>query len=158
MFQRWEIIRGWMPGIVFAGIAVAIEILYFEYMLGRGLADETFSVSLGIASLPLSIALFLSLGNAIVLLVLWMSVFESTAYVMSGPDRSVRTLHYRVRLVHQHRLRGFELERVSPADRGRLLHVGFRCGYDRRFGQVRRFPALSSSRLHGRGWSSDMES
>src|SRR5438067_1034507 len=88
MFLRWEIIRGWMPGIVFAAIAVAIEILYFEYMLSRGLADETFSVSLGIVSLPLSISLFLSLGNAIVLLVLWMSVFESTAYVMAGPDRS----------------------------------------------------------------------
>src|SRR5438046_7018743 len=85
MFLRWEIIRGWMPGIVFAAIAVAIEILYFEYMLSRGLVDETFSVSLGIVSLPLSISLFLSLGNAIVLLVLWMSVFESNAYVMAGP-------------------------------------------------------------------------
>src|SRR5437867_12205638 len=94
MFLRWEIIRGWMPGIVFAAIAVAIEILYFEYMLSRGLADETFSVSLGIVSLPLSIALFLSLGNAIVLLVLWMSVFESTAYVMAGPDRRGRRLLY----------------------------------------------------------------
>src|SRR6266700_962313 len=99
MFQRWEIIRGWMPGIVFAGIAVAIEILYFEYMLGRGLADETFSVSLGIISLPLSIALFLSLGNAIVLLVLWMNVFESTAYVMAGPDRRVRRLLYPLRMI-----------------------------------------------------------
>src|SRR5207248_5277940 len=71
--------------------------------------------------------------------------------------RSVRTLHYRVRLVHQHRLRGFELERVSPADSCRLLYVGFRCGYDRCFGQVRRFPALGGSCLHGRGWSSDLE-
>src|SRR5436309_9070153 len=99
MFLRWEIIRGWMPGIVFAAIAVAIEILYFEYMLSRGLADETFSVSLGIVSLPLSIALFLSLGNAIVLLVLWMSVFESTAYVMAGPDRRVRRLLYPLRMI-----------------------------------------------------------
>ncbi|TMI37731.1 hypothetical protein E6H26_02460 [Candidatus Bathyarchaeota archaeon] len=99
MFLRWEIIRGWMPGIVFAAIAVAIEILYFEYMLSRGLADETFSVSLGIVSLPLSISLFLSLGNAIVLLVLWMSVFESTAYVMAGPDRRVRRLLYPLRMI-----------------------------------------------------------
>src|SRR2546428_9584238 len=97
MFQRWEILRGWIPGILCAAIAVAIEILYLEYMLARGLADETFSVSLGIASLPLSIALFLSLGNAIVLLVLWMSVFESTAYVMAGPDRRVRRLLYPLR-------------------------------------------------------------
>src|SRR5205809_5870753 len=99
MFLRWEIIRGWMPGIVFAAIAVAIEILYFEYMLSRGLVDETFSVSLGIVSLPLSISLFLSLGNAIVLLVLWMSVFESTAYVMAGPGRRVRRLLYPVGVV-----------------------------------------------------------
>src|SRR5437667_11617053 len=99
MFLRWEIIRGWMPGIVFAAIAVAIEILYFEYMLARGFADETFSVSFGIASLPLSIALFLSLGNAIVLLVLWMSVFESTAYVMAGPRRRVRRLLYPPRMI-----------------------------------------------------------
>ncbi|OLB45434.1 hypothetical protein AUI07_07735 [archaeon 13_2_20CM_2_53_6] len=99
MFQRWEILRGWIPGILFAAIAVAIEILYLEYMLARGLADETFSVSLGIASLPLSIALFLSLGNAIVLLVLWMSVFESTAYVMAGPDRRVRRLLYPLRMI-----------------------------------------------------------
>src|SRR5438046_10685327 len=68
-------------------------------MLSRGLADETFSVSLGIASLPLSISLFLSLGNAIVLLVLWMSVFESTAYVMAGPDRRVRRLLYPLRVI-----------------------------------------------------------
>src|SRR6266540_5109223 len=101
MFLRWEIIRGWMPGIVFAAIAVAIEILYFEYMLSRGLADETFSVSLGIVSLPLSISLFLSLGNAIVLLVLWMSVFESTAYVMAGPDRRVRSLLYPMRMIRE---------------------------------------------------------
>src|SRR5213078_2774911 len=104
MFLRWEIIRGWMPGIVFAAIAVAIEILYFEYMLSRGLADETFSVSLGIVSLPLSISLFLSLGNAIVLLVLWMSVFESTAYVMAGPDRRVRRLLYPLRMKGRPRL------------------------------------------------------
>src|SRR5207249_11694447 len=99
MFLRWEIIRGWMPGIVFAAIAVAIEILYFEYMLSRGLVDETFSVSLGIVSLPLSISLFLSLGNAIVLLVLWMSVFESTAYVMAGPDRRGCCFLFAVRMI-----------------------------------------------------------
>src|SRR5438034_2893202 len=99
MFLRWEIIRGWMPGIVFAAIAVAVEILYFEYMLSRGLVDETFSVSLGIVSLPLSISLFLSLGNAIVLLVLWMRVFESTAYVMAGPGRPLRRLLLPLRVI-----------------------------------------------------------
>src|SRR5205809_1394127 len=88
-----------MPGIVFAAIAVAIEILYFEYMLSRGLADETFSVSLGIVSLPLSISLFLSLGNAIFLLVLWMTVFESTAYVMAGADALAVFLTYLLTVV-----------------------------------------------------------
>jgi hypothetical protein len=99
MFHRWEILRGWMPAILFAAIAVAIEILYFTYMVGRGLADESFGVSLGIVSLPLSIALFLSLGNAIVLLVLWMSVFENTAFVMAGPDRRVRRILYPLRMI-----------------------------------------------------------
>src|SRR5205809_3339962 len=99
MFLRWEIIRGWMPGIVFAAIAVAIEILYFEYMLSRGLVDETFSVSLGIVSLPLSISLFLSLGNAIVLLFLWMSVFASSAYVMAGAVFPVLRLLFPLRVI-----------------------------------------------------------
>jgi hypothetical protein len=35
MFLRWEILRGWMPAIVFAAIAVAIELLYFNYMVSR---------------------------------------------------------------------------------------------------------------------------
>ncbi len=99
IFHRWEILRGWIPAIIFAAIAVAVEILYFEYMLSRGLLDESFSVSIGIVSIPLSIALFLSLGNAVVLLVLWMSVFESTAYVMAGPDRRVRRILYPLRMI-----------------------------------------------------------
>ena len=99
MFHRWEILRGWIPAIIFAAIAVAIELLYFEYMIGRGLADSSFNIPLGIVQLPLSIALFLSLGNAIVLLVLWMSVFENTAFVMAGPDKKVRRMLYPLRMV-----------------------------------------------------------
>src|SRR5438309_8337182 len=89
MFLRWEILRGWMPAIVFAAIAVAVELLYFDYMVSRGMMDETFTISLGALKIPLSIALFFSLANAIVLLTLWMSVFENTAFVMAGPDRRV---------------------------------------------------------------------
>lgn len=99
MFLRWEILRGWMPAIVFAAIAVAIELLYFNYMVSRGMIDEAFTISLGALRIPLSIALFFSLANAVVLLTLWMSVFENTAFVMAGPDRRVRRLLYPLRMV-----------------------------------------------------------
>ena len=88
-----------MPAIVFAAIAAAIELLYFNYMVGRGMMDESFSIPLGALKIPLSIALFFSLANAIVLLTLWMSVFENTAFVMAGPDRRVRRLLYPLRMV-----------------------------------------------------------
>src|SRR2546427_12551648 len=99
MFLRWEILRGWMPAIVFAAIAVAIEVLYFNYMVSRGMMDEAFTISLGALKIPLSIALFFSLANAIVLLTLWMSVFENTAFVMAAPDRRVRRILYALRMV-----------------------------------------------------------
>src|SRR3989441_12437198 len=95
MFLRWEILRGWMPAIVFAAISVGIELLYFNYMVGRGMMDESFSIPLGALKIPLSIALFFSLANAIVLLTLWMSVFENTAFVMAGADKKgKRLIHY----------------------------------------------------------------
>jgi len=99
MFHRWEILRGWIPGIVFAAIAAGIEILYFNYMIARGLADTTYNISIGIGQLPLSISFFLALGNAIVLLTLWMSVFENTAFVMAGPDRKVRRILFPLRMI-----------------------------------------------------------
>jgi hypothetical protein len=99
MFLRWEILRGWLPAIVFAAIAVAIELLYFNYMVGRGMMDEAFTISLGALRIPLSIALFFSLANAVVLLTLWMSVFENTAFVMAGPDRRIRRILYPLRMV-----------------------------------------------------------
>ncbi len=88
-----------MPAIVFAAIAVAIELLYFNYMVSRGMIDEAFTISLGVLRVPLSIALFFSLANAVVLLTLWMSVFENTAFVMAGPDRRVRRILYPLRMV-----------------------------------------------------------
>src|SRR5260370_41325941 len=99
MFLRWEILRGWMPAIVFAAIAVAIELLYFNYMVSRGMIDEAFTISLGVLRVPLSIALFFSLANAVVLLTLWMSVFENTAFVMAGACRRVRRILYPLRMV-----------------------------------------------------------
>ena len=99
MFLRWEILRGWIPAIVFAAIAVAIELLYFNYMLSRGMMDEAFTISLGAVKIPLSIALFFSLANAVVLVTLWMNVFENTAFVMAGPDRRVRRILYPLRMV-----------------------------------------------------------
>src|SRR3989442_4081405 len=88
MFLRWEILRGWMPAIVFAAIALAIELLFFTYMVGRGMMDEAFTISLGALKIPLSIALFFSLANAVVLLTLWMTEFKNTAFVMAGSDVS----------------------------------------------------------------------
>lgn len=99
MFHRWEILRGWIPAVIFAAIVIAIELLFFNYMVARGLPDESYSVSLGFVKIPLSIALFLSLGNSIFLLVLWMTVFENTAYVMAGPDRRVRRILYPLRMI-----------------------------------------------------------
>src|SRR5438477_13087583 len=100
MFLRWEILRGWMPAIVFAAISVAIELLYFDYMVGRGMLDEAFSIPIGAGMVPLSIALFFSLANAIVLITLWMTVFENTAFVMAGPAPRVRRILYLLSMVN----------------------------------------------------------
>lgn len=99
MFLRWEILRGWIPAIVFAAIAVTIELVYFDYMVSRGMMDEAFTISLGGLKIPLSIAFFFSLANAVVLVALWMNVFENTAFVMAGPDRRVRRVLYPLRMV-----------------------------------------------------------
>ncbi len=97
IFLRWEIVRGWIPALIFAAVAIAIELFFFNYMVGLGLVDKTVSIPLW--PFPVSIALLLSLGNAVVLLTLWMSVFESTAYVRAGPDRQVRRALYPVRMI-----------------------------------------------------------
>src|SRR5436853_5277450 len=99
MFLRWEILRGWMPAIVFAAISVAMELLSVDFLVGRVMMDEAFNIPIGAVKIRLSIALFFSLANAIVLLTLWMSVFENTAFVMAGPDRRVRRILYPLRMV-----------------------------------------------------------
>jgi len=99
MFHRWEIVRGWIPALVFAAIAISIEVFFFDFVLSRGFNELSYSFSLFGLNVPLSIALFLSLGNAVLILVLWMSVFENTAYVMAGPDRQVRRILYPLRMI-----------------------------------------------------------
>ena len=84
---------------MFAAIAITIELVYFDYMVSRGMMDEAFTISLGGLKIPLSIAFFFSLANAVVLLALWMSVFENTAFVMAGPDRRVRRILYPLRML-----------------------------------------------------------
>ena len=99
MFHRWEVLRGWVPAMVFAGIAISIEIFFLQFVVARGFSEISFTISLLGLQIPLSIALFLSLGNAVLILVLWMSVFENTAYVMVGPDRQVRRILYPLRMI-----------------------------------------------------------
>jgi hypothetical protein len=96
---RWEVLRGWIPAIIFAAICVSLELLFFYNALNTGFVDKTVSIPLGSWTLPISIALFLSLGNALVVVTLWMNVFESTAYVKAGPDRQVRRILYPLRMI-----------------------------------------------------------
>ena len=89
--------RGWIPALIFVASAIAIELFFFNYMIGLGLVDKT--VPVPVWPFPVSIALLFSLGNAVVLLTLWMSVFESIAYVRTGADRQVRRALYPVRMI-----------------------------------------------------------
>jgi hypothetical protein len=96
---RWEVLRGWVPAIIFAATCVSLELLFFYNALNTGFVDKTVSIPIGSWTLPISIALFLSLGNALVVVTLWMNVFESTAYVKAGPDKQVRRILYPLRMI-----------------------------------------------------------
>jgi hypothetical protein len=99
LFLRWEILRGWIPAIIFAAICVSLELLFFYNALNTGFVDKTVSIPIGSWNLPISIALSLALGNALVVVTLWMNVFESTAYVRAGPDKQVRRILYPLRMI-----------------------------------------------------------
>ena len=99
LFLRWEVLRGWIPAIIFAAVCVYVELLFFYNALNTGFVDKTVSIPVGSWTLPISIALFLSLGNALVVVTLWMNVFESTAYVKAGPDKQVRRILYPLRMI-----------------------------------------------------------
>src|SRR5438270_13523680 len=99
LFLRWEVLRGWIPAVIFAAICVGLELLFFYNALNTGFVDKTVSIPIGSWTLPISIALFLSLGNSLVVVTLWMNVFESTAYVKAGQDRQVRRILYPIRMI-----------------------------------------------------------
>ena len=99
LFLRWEVLRGYVPALILAAICVGLEILFFYNALNTGFVDKTVSIPLGSLNLPFSIALALSLGNALLIVTVWMSVFESSAYVRTGPDKRVRRLIYPIRMV-----------------------------------------------------------
>ena len=99
LFLRWEVLRGWIPAIIFAAVCVSLELLFFYNALDTGFVDKTVSIPIGSWNLPISIALSLALGNALVVVTLWMNVFESSAYVKAGPDRQVRRILYPLRMI-----------------------------------------------------------
>jgi hypothetical protein len=99
LFLRWEVLRGWIPALIFAAVCVGLELLFFYNALNSGFVDKTVSIPMGYWSLPISIALFLSLGNALLVVTLWMNVFESSAYVKAGPDKQVRRMLYPLRMI-----------------------------------------------------------
>src|SRR5260370_16594716 len=99
LFLRWEVVRGWIPALIFAAICVGLELLFFYNALNTGFVDKTVSIPIGSWNLPISIALSLALGNALAVVTLWMNVFESTAYVKAGPDKQVRGILYPFRMI-----------------------------------------------------------
>jgi hypothetical protein len=99
LFLRWEIVRGWIPALIFTAVCVGLELLFFYNALNAGFVDKAVSIPVGSWNLPISIALSLALGNALVVVTLWMNVFESSAYVRTGPDKQVRRLLYPLRMI-----------------------------------------------------------
>ena len=75
------------------------ELFFYYNALNTGFVDKIVSIPVGSWSLPVSIALFLALGNALLIVTLWMNVFESTAYVKAGPDKQVRRILYPLRMI-----------------------------------------------------------
>src|SRR6266571_4159024 len=86
LFLRWEVVRGWIPALIFAGICVGLELLFFYNALNTGFVDKTVSIPIGSWNLPISIALSLALGNALVVVTLWMNVVASIQSLKSSTD------------------------------------------------------------------------
>ena len=78
---------------------MGLELLFFYNALNTGFVDKIVSIPVDSWTLPVSIALFLALGNALVVVTLWMNMFESTAYVKAGPDKQVRRILYPLRMI-----------------------------------------------------------
>ena len=99
LFHRWEVLRGWVPAIIFAVLSIGIELFFLEYLDGLGFVNIKVGIPVGPWSVPVSMALVLSLGVVVVLVSLWLSVFESVAYVKTGPSKEVRRILYPLRMV-----------------------------------------------------------
>lgn len=91
--------RGYVPAFLFAAVCIGLEVLFFYNALDYGLVDKSVSIPVLSWSFPFSIALALAIGNALVVVTLWMNVFESMAYVKTGPDRQVRRILYPLRML-----------------------------------------------------------
>ena len=92
-------LRGWVPAVIFALISIGIELFFLNYVAGLGFVNLQVGVPVGPWSIPVSIALIFSLGVVVVLVSLWVSVFESVAYVKTGPSREVRRVLYPLRMI-----------------------------------------------------------
>ncbi len=99
IFHRWDILRGGIPGLAFFLLSVGVELVFYYYMVSRGLADRTFTIPIFSTTLAFSIPLLVCLASAVFLLTLWANIFENTAFVMAGPDRKVRRILYPLRMV-----------------------------------------------------------
>jgi len=99
LFHRWEVLRGWVPAVIFAVLSIGIELFFLEYLDGLGFVNLQVGVPVGPWSVPVSMAMILALGVVVVLVSLWLSVFESVAYVKTGPSRVVRRILYPLRMV-----------------------------------------------------------
>jgi len=99
LFHRWEMLRGLVPAVVFALLSIGIELFFLNYLTGLGFVNLQVAIPIGPWSVPVSMALMLSLGAVVVLVSLWVSVFESVAYVKTGPSREFRRVLYPVRMV-----------------------------------------------------------
>lgn len=99
LFLRWEVLRGYVPALIFTAVCIGLELLFFYNAINTGLVDKAVSIPILSWSVPFSIALALALGNALAVVTLWMNVFEGTAYVKAGPDRQVRRILYPLRMI-----------------------------------------------------------
>ena len=99
LYGFWQSTRPRIPLLGFALISVLIELFYFDFMVSRGMLDKQVQVQLGSWPISLSVSLGLALGNAVLLVSLWQSVFERTAYSGLSSDRRVRRIMYPLRMI-----------------------------------------------------------
>jgi len=82
LYGFWQSNRPRIPLLGFALVSVLIEIFYFDFMISRGMLDKQVQIQLAGWLIPFSITLALALGNAVLLVSLWQSLFERIAYAL----------------------------------------------------------------------------